>query len=199
MLHVCYPFMFNIDLRKKQCILPEKQYKGNNTRVEGFFSQGMQITRNLYALRETNSPAFFPLYYFSDRIHCFFRSILALGNIVSCSNPVFLMIFKLLTTKSDAPMLMNLYFFKRGSQVFPLKDSVMLEYLYHFNVVIVFTVFSICFCCCCCHCFVYFLHFQSKFYFAPLRNLLNKNNICVIVTLQLRGHIQVAIVILGLP
>ena len=101
--------MFNIDLRKKKCILPGKYYKGNNTRGRGVsFSQGMQITHNLYALREANLPVFFPLYYLSGRIHCFFRSILALGNIISCSNSTFLMIFKLLTTKSDPLILINL-------------------------------------------------------------------------------------------
>ena len=134
----------------------------------------MQITQNLYALREANPFFFFPLYYLSSKIHCFFRSIFALGNIIFCSNSVFLMIFKLLTTKFDAPILMTclfkrkkVYLFKCESQVLPLKDSVMLEYLYHFNVVIVFTVFSICFCCYCCRCFVCFFAFPVKIRFRP--------------------------------
>ena len=107
----------------------------------------------------------------------------SLGNIISCSNSSFLMILKLPITKSDAPILITClfkekkaYLFKRESQVLPLKDPVILEYLRYFNIVIAPYAFAV------VVVFVVVVLFTVYvYYFAPSRNLLNKNNICVIL------------------
>ena len=95
------------------------------------------------------------------------------------------MILKLPITKSDAPILITClfkekkaYLFKRESQVLPLKDPVILEYLRYFNIVMAPYAFAV------VVVFVVVVLFTVYFYyFAPSRNLLNKNNICVILTL----------------
>ena len=95
------------------------------------------------------------------------------------------MILKLPITKSDAPILITclfkekkVYLFKRGSQVLPLKDPIMLEYLRYFNlviapyafaVVVVFVVVVV----------VYFSAFPVKMLFCPFEDFA----ICVILTL----------------
>ena len=125
---ICYPSMFNIHLRKKQCIQPDKQY----TNSDGFETSNHQI-RCSYSDKRV----------FLKGKKCIYLSV----------GPWNICIILMLSW--------FLQFFG-----------------YAFAVVIVIVVI-----------WFTFLHFQSKFYFAPLRNLTNKNNICIIVTLQFSGHI----------
>ena len=131
----------------------------------------MQITHNLHALRKAN-----PLYSFLyttclvEFIASFDRFLrLVISSLVQTpgfddfetSND------QIRCSHSDKPIFLirkKVYLFKRKSQLLPLKDSVMLEFLHYFNVVIVFTVFSIYFCCCC---FVSFFVFPVKMIFRP--------------------------------
>ena len=67
------------------------------------------------------------------------RSFLSSGNIISCSYIAFSVIFKFLSVKSYAPILIKSAFmkgkksiFKRVSQLLPTMDSVLLEYCTNF-------------------------------------------------------------------
>ena len=79
------------------------------------------------------------------------------------------MILKLPITKSDAPILITClfkekkaYLFKRESQVLPLKDPVILEYLRYFNIVIAPYAFAVVVVFVVVVVLFTFLHFQSK-------------------------------------
>ena len=81
---------------------------------------------------------------FKTDVNSLSRSTVSSNNIVSCSNSAFLWLFT-----SKIPNLMLPFWWNCVSHLLPSIWSVLLEYLYHFYIVMDYRIFLRCLFCCC--------------------------------------------------